>query len=86
MFDASNTFVAVNFFNYFEQHVLPGFFISNFSPFSFVVLKAVVVISVLLLLDKYSDDREFNNYLKLIIGILGAATSTRDFIRIAAFV
>ena len=86
MFDATTTFTSLQFFNYREQHVVPNLFISLFSPASFIVVKLVAVLVVLVLIDKYSEDKEFANYLKLVIGILGAATSMRDFIRLAAFV
>jgi len=83
MFDATNTFVSLNYFGYYEQHVLPRYIIEFFgTSFSFIVLKFVVIVSLLLLIDNFSDDREFNNYIKLIIGILGAATGTRDFLRL----
>ncbi|HLC39863.1 MAG TPA: DUF63 family protein [archaeon] len=82
MFDATNTFVSLNFFGYLEQHFLPKLFIGQFGPASFIIVKAVAVIAALVLIDKYSDDRNFNNYLKLVIGILGSATSTRDFLRL----
>jgi uncharacterized membrane protein len=82
MFDASTTFIAVSFYGFFEQHVLPRFLISITGPISFVILKFVIVGMALLLIDKYSRDREFNNFLKLCIGILGGATATRDFLRL----
>jgi uncharacterized membrane protein len=84
MFDATTTATAMTFFGYGEQHVLPNIFINLFGsvlfgPFSFVVLKIVGVVLVLVLIDRLSDDKEFSNYLKLAIGILGLATGTRDF-------
>jgi len=82
MFDATNTFVSLNFFGYGEQHFVPNIFISFFGPSSFIVVKAIVVIAALVLIDRYSKDKQFNNYLKLVIGILGGATSTRDFLRL----
>jgi len=82
MFDATNTFVSLNFFGYNEQHVVPNIFINLFGPSSFIVIKAVVVVAALILIDKYSKDKQFNNYLKLVIGILGGATSVRDFMRL----
>jgi uncharacterized membrane protein len=82
MFDATNTFVSLNFFGYSEQHVVPNIFINLFGPSSFIVIKAVVVVAALILIDKYSKDKQFNNYLKLVIGILGGATSVRDFMRL----
>ncbi len=84
IFDATTTAVALNFFGYYEQHILPTIFIGMFGPFSFVALKAVAVVVVLVLIDRVSDDKKFNNYLKLIIGILGAATGSRDFITLLA--
>ena len=78
MFDATTTFVALNFFSYREQHILPNFFIDSFGPASFIFLKLVGVVAALILIDKFSSDREFNNYLKICIGILGMATGTRD--------
>jgi uncharacterized membrane protein len=81
MFDATTTFVALNYFSYWEEHVLPRFIINlSGTPFSFIILKIIAVVLILLGIDKYSKDKEFNNYIKLIIGILGAATGLRDFI------
>ena len=56
------------------------------TPFSFVILKFIALVAVLFLIDKYSDDKEFSNYIKLIIGILGAATGIRGFLRLFALV
>ncbi len=86
VFDAVVTYVSITFFGYSEQHVLPTFLINLFTPLSFVFLKVVAVISFLLLIDKFSDDKELNSYLKLIVGILGAATGSRDFLRLLCYV
>ena len=81
MFDATSTFVAMNYFGYGEQHVLPRYIINlSGTPFSFIILKIVAIVIILIGIDKYSKDKEFNNYIKLIIGILGAATGLRDFL------
>jgi uncharacterized membrane protein len=80
LLDATTTSVAMKFFGYGEQHVVPATFISLVGdPFYFVLLKIVAVVTALVLIDRLSDDKEFNNYLKLCIAILGAATATRDF-------
>ncbi len=88
MFDATTTFVAMSFFGYYEQHVVPTLFINIFGPISFVIVKLIVVVSVLYIIDNFyeskSIDKEFALYLKLIMGILGAATGTRDIISLAA--
>jgi uncharacterized membrane protein len=86
MFDATTTFVALNFFRYKEQHVLPKFFISLFGPVSFIFLKLIGVVAALVLIDKFSTDKEFNNYLKLCIGILGGATGIRDLFTLFSLV
>ena len=86
-FDGTVTFVSMNYFGYYEQHVLPRYLIDLFgTPFSFVILKFITLVAILFIIDKYSDDKEFNNYIKLIIGILGAATGIRDFLRLFALV
>jgi uncharacterized membrane protein len=88
MFDATTTAVSMQFFGYSEQHVLPGAVIAAFGPFSFVPLKLVAVVAILMAIDRFAgkdaESREFASYLKLVIGILGAATGMRDFIALAA--
>jgi len=86
-FDGTATFVSLNYFGYYEQHVVPRYLIDLFgTSFSFVVLKFIALVTILFIIDKYSSDKEFNNYIKLIIGILGAATGTRDFLRLFSLV
>ncbi len=84
MFDATATYVAIQYFGYYEQHYVPSIFINILSPISFIFLKIVGIVSILLLLDRFKGDKEFNNYIKLMIGILGLATGTRDFLRLLA--
>ncbi len=80
-FDAIVTFVAVEFFGYRELHFLPNLVIRlTGTAFSFIILKLVVVAGVLILIDKYTDDKEFRNFLKLAIGILGFVPGIRDFL------
>jgi uncharacterized membrane protein len=83
VFDGTVTFVSMDYFNYYEQHVLPRYLIDLFgTPLSFIFLKFVVISAVLLFIDRYSEDKDFNNFIKLVIGILGAATGIRDFLRL----
>ena len=56
------------------------------TPFSFVVVKLIVVVAVLNILDRYSDDKEFTNYLKIMIGVLGFVTGLRDLLRLVLLV
>ena len=86
-FDGTATFVSLHFFGYHEQHILPRYLINLFgTSFSFVILKFIALVVVLWVIDRYSSDKEFNNYIKLMIGILGAATGIRDFLRLFALV
>jgi len=93
MIDANVTYVTLSFFGaggsslgYVEQHFIPSFLINSFGPFSFIVVKAVAIIVFLVLIDRFSSDKNFNSYIKLMVAILGAATGGRDLLRLAAFV
>jgi uncharacterized membrane protein len=68
------------------MHVLPNFLIESFGPISFIFLKAFVVFSVLILLDKFLKNGEERNFIKLIVGTLGASTGMRDSLRILLLV
>ena len=83
MFDATTTFVAINYFPYFEQHVLPSFLISIFGPAVMFVLKFAVISAVLYLLDKeMGKEIEKRNFIKLVIMILGLAPGLRNALRL----
>jgi uncharacterized membrane protein len=82
MFDATTTFIAMSFFGYYEQHILPTFLINIFGPVSFIFGKLIAITAILLLIDRFCKDNEFNIYLKIVIGLLGAATGSRDFINL----
>jgi len=88
MFDSTVTAVSMQFFGYSEQHVLPTAFIGVLGPFSFVFIKLAAVVVILAAIDRFTGkdekSRDFANYVKLVIGILGAATGTRDFITLLA--
>ncbi len=81
--DAASSFTAIQFFGYYEQHVLPGFLIGQVGPWVMFPLKIVVVLAVLLAIDKYSDDKFFNNFLKIAILILGLSLGVRDFLTVS---
>lgn len=85
LFDGTVTSTAIGFFGYGEQHWLPTIIISLFNPFLFIFVKLSVVVIILILLDKFCEKKELRNYIKLIIGILGAATGIRDFTCLSTF-
>ncbi|MFH1473270.1 MAG: DUF63 family protein [Candidatus Aenigmatarchaeota archaeon] len=83
LLDASSTFVAVSFFGYYEQHVLPSFLIDLLGTWVMFPLKISVVWAVLYAIDKSDEDVFFKRFLKIIILILGLALGIRDFLTIS---
>ena len=82
LLDASATFYSLAFYGYIEQHVVPRLFFGMFGPVSFFALKIIVLIPVLYIIDKYADQRDFRNFLKIAIFILGFAPGLRDLLRL----
>ncbi|MBI4896678.1 MAG: DUF63 family protein [Candidatus Aenigmarchaeota archaeon] len=86
LFDATTTFVTLQFFpTYFEQHVLPSFFIGIFGPWVMYLLKLAVVPTVLYLFDKEmnkTEELQKRTFLKLVVLILGLGPGTRNFLRL----
>lgn len=85
IFDATVSSIAISFFGFFEQYPIPRFLIS-INPVLYVFIKAAVVVGILILIDKLSKEKEFNNYLKLVIGILGAAPGLRNFLSLLVLI
>ncbi len=84
--DATATVTALTLFNYLEQHVVPRLFFPMMGPAAMFFLKVLVVLPVLWLVDRYADDGDFKNFLKIVILILGLAPGLRDMIRLGAMV
>ena len=83
LFDATTTFVALTYFPYFEQHVLPSFLINIFGPAVMFALKFAVVAAVLHVLDKeMKQEIQKKKFIKLVILILGLAPGLRNFFRL----
>jgi uncharacterized membrane protein len=79
IFDATVSVVAIKSFNFFEQYPIPRF-LTSVNPLLYIITKAVVVIGVLIFIDRFSDDKEFNSYIKLIIAILGFSPGLRNLL------
>ena len=84
LFDASSTFIAVDFFGYGEQHVLPNA-LMNLAGTAAVMfpLKIAVILAALYVVDEYIEDDVIRNMLKLAIFILGLAPGLRDFLSLS---
>ena len=84
LFDASTTFVAVEYFNYYEQHVLPNMINQLFDTYlTLFPMKFIVILSVLYIIDQYFDDLTIKNLLKLTVFVLGLAPGMRNFLTLA---
>ncbi|MCE5213117.1 MAG: DUF63 family protein [Methanobacterium sp.] len=81
IFDASATFVAIDFYPYMEQHVLPNALIGlTGTALVMFPLKIVIILLALYVIDKYIEDNTIKNMLKLAIFILGISTGLRDLL------
>lgn len=83
MFDATTTFVALQFFPYFEQHVVAGLAVGFLGPAGIFALKLPVVAAVLYYLDKEMvNEQEKKNFIKIAILVLGLGPGLRNFLRL----
>ncbi|HTX61440.1 MAG TPA: DUF63 family protein [Methanobacterium sp.] len=81
IFDASATFVAIDFYPYGEQHVLPNALIGlTGTALVMYPLKIVIILLALYVIDNYIKDITIKNMLKLAIFILGMSTGLRDLL------
>jgi len=83
MFDATVTHVSISYFGYFEQHVVPNLFINLFgSTLAFYLLKLMILIPVIFVLNKYGEDKELNDWIRIVFIIYGLAIGTRGLLRV----
>ena len=84
LFDASTTYVAVEYFNYYEQHVLPNALNQLFDTYlTLFPMKIIVIVAVLYIIDQYFDDLTIKNLLKLTVFVLGLAPGLRNILTMA---
>ena len=84
LFDASTTYVAVEYFNYYEQHVLPNALNQLFDTYlTLFPMKIIVIVAVLYIIDQYFDDLMIKNLLKLTVFVLGLAPGLRNILTLA---
>nr|HIK01394.1 DUF63 family protein [Candidatus Undinarchaeales archaeon ERR594346 U_76725] len=82
MFDAASTYIGVAQYGYFEKHVLPNLLFEIFGPWAMFPLKLSVLGAILYILDKYEDDKNFNNFIKFAILVLTLAPAFRNTLRL----
>ena len=83
LLDAS-TFIAVDYYGYAEQHVLPNA-LTQLADTAIIMypLKIAVILPALYVIDTYVEDRTIRNMLKLAIFILGLAPGLRNFLSLS---
>ncbi len=82
MFDAFNTVIAIEFFNYQEKHYLPAIlFDTPLGAWPFLVVKFGVVVLFIYAV-RGVENEEIQKWLLWVVFLLGLATGTRDFMRL----
>ena len=79
-FDATSTFINIDFYNYVEVHVVGSYFTELFNTGSVMYILKIIVLLPLLHYMHKDKDKEFNDYLKIIICVLGLGPGIRNFI------
>jgi uncharacterized membrane protein len=84
MLDASSTYIGMDWFEYYEEHVVPTLLI-NFIGTAMVMfpLKILIILAVLSLIDKSLEDPSLRNLTKLVLITLGLAPAARNTLRLA---
>ena len=88
LFDATATFFAIALFStvggqgYTEQHFLSRTLMPFLGPQVMFLLKLVVVLPVLYFINRHVEDKEFRNFMLLIVLILGLAPASRNLARL----
>ena len=87
-FDATATFFAIAVFStiggygYTEQHFLSRNLMPFLGPQVMFLLKFAVIVPVLYYIDRFTENRDMTNFLKIVILILGLAPAARNLARL----
>lgn len=83
-FESSVTHVSIEYFNYFEQHVIPRtIFNLTGTSLSFYAWKALILGLVIYFLDKEEGSEELSNFVKIIFIIYGLTIGVRNLLRLS---
>ncbi|HDH44922.1 MAG TPA: DUF63 family protein [Thermococcus sp.] len=84
-YDATTTFVGVDFMGYWEQHVLPRYLmdITGTAAVMYFLKFAVLMVALYLMeyLQETESDKELIDFIKMVMFILGFAPGTRNLLR-----
>jgi len=83
MLDASSTYIGVDWFGYYEKHVVPTYLIDLTGTAAIMYpLKLLVLLPLLSIIDKYIEDKSLLNLTKLALIVLGLAPAIRNTLRL----
>ncbi|NJE25069.1 DUF63 family protein [Thermococcus sp. MV5] len=84
-YDATTTFVGVDFLGYWEQHVVPRYLmeLTGTAAVMYLLKFAVLMIALYLMekLEESESDKELMDFIKMVMFILGFAPGTRNLLR-----
>jgi len=84
MLDASSTYLGVDWFEYYEKHVVPTFLIDITGTAAIMFpLKLLILLPVLSMIDRSLEDPSLRNLTKLALITLGLAPAVRNTLRLA---
>lgn len=84
MLDASSTYIGVDWFSYYEKHVVPTFLIDLTGTAAVMFpLKLLILLPALKLIDRSLEDPSLRNLIKLTLVVLGLAPAVRNTLRLA---
>jgi uncharacterized membrane protein len=84
MLDASSTYIGVDWFSYYEKHVVPTYFINLVGTAAIMFpLKLLVILPVLYMIDKSMQEPSLRNLTRLALITLGLAPAVRNTLRLA---
>jgi len=84
MLDAGSTYIGVDWFDYYEKHVVPTFLIELAGTAAIMFpLKLIILLPVLSMIDRSIEDRTLRNLTKLALITLGLAPAVRNTLRLA---
>jgi uncharacterized membrane protein len=84
MLDASSTYIGVDWFGYYEKHVVPTFLINLISTAAVMFpLKLAILLPVLYMIDRSWQEPSLRNVTKLALITLGLAPAVRNTLRLA---
>jgi uncharacterized membrane protein len=84
MLDASSTYIGMDWFGYYEKHVVPTFLIDMVGSAAIMYpLKLLILLPLLKIIDSSIEDTSLRNLTKLTLITLGLAPALRNTLRLA---